>query len=76
VFIERRSRRIELALKVLPDAIISMWRRAVKQGMVVDIPFSDVFIFSIAMSILTYYYYEKSEHMRPSMRGLYRWAFD
>jgi hypothetical protein len=76
VFIERKSRRIELALKVLPDAVISLWRRAVQSGIVSDLPYSDVFIFAMALSILTYYYHEKPDEMKPSVRGLYWWAFD
>jgi hypothetical protein len=75
VFIERKSRRIELALKVLPDAMISVWRRGVSAGVLADIPYADVSIFSFALSILSYYYFEKPHAMKPSIRGLFHWCF-
>ena len=75
VFIERKSRRIELALKVLPDAMISVWRRGVGAGVVRDLPYADAFIFSFALSILSYYYFEKPDSMKASVRGLFHWSF-
>jgi hypothetical protein len=76
VFIERKPRRIELALKVLPDAMISVWRRAVQRGWVGDIPFSDVAIFSMALGMLSYFYYEAPDSMKPSIRGFFSWCFE
>ncbi len=52
VLIEKKARRIELALYVLSHALRSAWRTGVNWGWYPHIPHGEVFLFCVAMSVL------------------------
>mmetsp|Transcript_25433 Transcript_25433/g.71321 ORF Transcript_25433/g.71321 Transcript_25433/m.71321 type:complete len:474 (+) Transcript_25433:100-1521(+) len=77
IFIEQKSRRIELALKVLTDALISVWRRAERKGIVISLPHSDVFFFSLANGLFLYYYRHHPELIKSALHSILRlfWGY-
>lgn len=67
VFLEGRSRQLELALYVLPRALESYWRQLAAAGAVRGVPYGDVLMFCIASAITMYCFEQEPENMRPTV---------
>tara|TARA_R110002050_G_scaffold109133_2_gene220166 strand:- start:249 stop:479 length:231 start_codon:yes stop_codon:yes gene_type:complete len=63
----------DASLQVLPEALISVWRRMEKKGFVKSLPYSDVGMFSFASAVLTYYHHHDQSKMKSSVRALMNW---
>jgi len=76
VFIERGSRRSELALYTLPRAINSLFNQLVDRKLLVSIPHGDIALFCMASSGLMYFFKEEPEHFSKFLNGLFRYLFE
>lgn len=76
VFIERKSRRSELALYTLPRAVNSLFNQMVDHKMMVSVPHGDSLLFCLATSGLMYFYHEEPEHSSSLVNGLFRFLFE
>lgn len=56
IFLEKKSRRKELAMYVLPIAIHSWWKRGCDNGIIKPIKKGEVIVFALACSIVAYVY--------------------
>ncbi|XP_023549889.1 uncharacterized protein LOC111808251 [Cucurbita pepo subsp. pepo] len=72
VLLEKKGRRSELALYVLPRAADSWWYILVNRHLVPNIKNAEVFLFSICMGGLMYYLEYEPDTMAPFLRGLIR----
>ncbi|XP_028804276.1 uncharacterized protein LOC114759284 [Neltuma alba] len=72
VLLEKKPRRAELALYVLPRAGDSLWFILVNRNLLPDIRNAEVFLFSLCMGGMMYYLDYEPETMSPFLRGLIR----
>lgn len=72
IFIEAPSRRGELALYLAPRAVESFWNVMKKYGFPIRIKYFEVFLFSLAMGILTYFLHNDDKHIKPTYRSSLR----
>ncbi|KAK7268671.1 hypothetical protein RIF29_21377 [Crotalaria pallida] len=72
VLLEKKTRRGELALYVLPRAVDSLWYILVNRHLLPDIRNAEVFLFSLCMGGIMYYLEHEPETMAPFLRGLIR----
>ncbi|KAK7343981.1 hypothetical protein VNO77_13149 [Canavalia gladiata] len=72
VLLEKKARRGELALYVLPRAVDSLWYILVNRHLLPDIRNAEVFLFSLCMGGIMYYLEYEPETMAPFLRGLIR----
>ncbi|KAK4572459.1 hypothetical protein RGQ29_030768 [Quercus rubra] len=72
VLLEKKARRSELALYVLPRAGESLWYISVNRHMLPDIKNAEVFLFCICMGGIMYYLEHEPDTMAPFLRGLIR----
>ncbi|KAL1294852.1 hypothetical protein HN51_055698 [Arachis hypogaea] len=70
VLLEKKERRRELALYVLPRAVDSLWYILVNRHLLPDIRNAEVFLFSLCMGGIMYYLEYEPETMAPFLRGL------
>ncbi|XP_041018145.1 uncharacterized protein LOC121260367 [Juglans microcarpa x Juglans regia] len=72
VLLEKKARRSELALYVLPRAGASLWYILVNRHLLPDIRNAEVFLFCICMGGIMYYLEYEPDTMAPFLRGLIR----
>ncbi|KAG6705564.1 hypothetical protein I3843_07G179800 [Carya illinoinensis] len=72
VLLEKKARRSELALYVLPRAGASLWYILVNRHLLPDIRNAEVFLFCICMGGIMYYLEYEPDTMAPLLRGLIR----
>ncbi|OIW01760.1 hypothetical protein TanjilG_03898 [Lupinus angustifolius] len=72
VLLEKKARRGELALYVLPRAVDSLWYILVNRHLLPHIRNAEVFLFSMCMGGIMYYLEHEPETMAPFLRGLIR----
>ncbi|XP_030489338.1 uncharacterized protein LOC115705988 [Cannabis sativa] len=72
VLIEKKARRGELALYVLPRAGDSLWYILVNRHLLPNIKNAEVFLFCLCMGGIMYYLEHEPETMAPFLRGLIR----
>ncbi|XP_048326477.1 uncharacterized protein LOC125421452 isoform X1 [Ziziphus jujuba] len=72
VLLEKKSRRGELALYVLPRAGDSLWYILVNRHLLPDIKNAEVFLFCLCMGGIMYYLEYEPDTMAPFLRGLIR----
>ncbi|KAM1029173.1 hypothetical protein COP1_041744 [Malus domestica] len=72
VLLEKKPRRGELALYVLPRAGDSLWYILVNRHLLPDIKNAEVFLFSLCMGGIMYYLEHEPDTMAPLLRGLIR----
>lgn len=72
VLLEKKSRRSELALYVLPRAGDSLWYILVNRHMLPNIKNAEVAIFCACMGGIMYYLEHEPDTMAPFLRGLIR----
>ncbi|KAL5569718.1 hypothetical protein UlMin_026293 [Ulmus minor] len=72
VLIEKKARRGELALYVLPRAGDSLWYILVNRHLLPDIKNAEVILFCMCMGGIMYYLEHEPETMAPFLRGLIR----
>ncbi|XP_030935600.1 uncharacterized protein LOC115960753 [Quercus lobata] len=72
VLLEKKARRSELALYVLPRAGDSLWYISVNRHLLPDIKNAEVFLFCICMGGIMYYLEHEPDTMAPFLRGLIR----
>ncbi|XP_062092247.1 uncharacterized protein LOC133798078 [Humulus lupulus] len=72
VLIEKKARRGELALYVLPRAGDSLWYILVNRHLLPNIKNAEVFLFCMCMGGIMYYLEHEPETMAPFLRGLIR----
>ncbi|KAE9612122.1 putative transmembrane protein [Lupinus albus] len=72
VLLEKKARRGELALYVLPRAVDSLWYISVNRHLLPDLRNAEVFLFSLCMGGIMYYLEHEPETMAPFLRGLIR----
>ncbi|EXC21075.1 hypothetical protein L484_017085 [Morus notabilis] len=72
VLIEKKARRSELALYVLPRAGDSLWYILVNRHLLPDIKNAEVFLFCMCMGGIMYYLEHEPDTMAPFLRGLIR----
>lgn len=75
VLIEKKSRRIELALYILAHAIRSILYESVVKRWIHPIPLASLLSFAVAMTIVMTSFVEKPEILRPSYRSLLGYFF-
>lgn len=72
VLLEKKVRRGELALYVLPRAGDSLWYILVNRHFLPDIKNAEVALFSVCMGAIMYYLEHEPDTMAPLLRGLIR----
>ncbi|CAB4271151.1 unnamed protein product [Prunus armeniaca] len=72
VLLEKKARRGELALYVLPRAGDSLWYILVNRHLLPDIKNAEVFLFCLSMGGIMYYLEHEPDTMAPFLRGLIR----
>lgn len=72
VLIEKKARRSELALYVLPRAGDSLWYILVNRHLLPNIKNAEVILFSLCMGGIMYYLEHEPDTMAPLLRGLIR----
>eukprot|EP01018_Ginkgo_biloba_P005193 Gb_06424 [translate_table: standard] len=72
VLLEKKSRRGELALYVLPRAADSLWYILVNRHLLPDIKNAEVALFCLCMGGIMYYLEYEPDTMAPFLRGLIR----
>ncbi|OVA19806.1 Transmembrane protein 135 [Macleaya cordata] len=72
VLLEKKSRRGELALYVVPRASDSLWYILVNRHLLPDIKNAEVPLFCICMGGIMYYLEHEPDTMAPFLRGLIR----
>ncbi|KAL8144390.1 hypothetical protein V2J09_017422 [Rumex salicifolius] len=72
VLLEKKGRRSELALYVLPRACDSLWYILVNRHLLPDIRNAEVALFSACMGGIMYYLEYEPDTMAPFLRGLIR----
>eukprot|EP01113_Clastostelium_recurvatum_P031449 TRINITY_DN3927_c0_g1_i2.p1 TRINITY_DN3927_c0_g1~~TRINITY_DN3927_c0_g1_i2.p1 ORF type:complete len:206 (-),score=24.22 TRINITY_DN3927_c0_g1_i2:118-693(-) len=72
IFIERKSRRSELALYCLNQSIEVVWRMMEARGLVRSRNNGEVFIFMLASSIMFYFFQNEPSAVRSNMHGVYK----
>ncbi|XP_062165245.1 uncharacterized protein LOC133871827 [Alnus glutinosa] len=72
VLLEKKARRSELALYVLPRAGESLWYILVNRQLLPDIRNAEVFLFCMCMGGIMYYLDYEPDTMAPFLRGLIR----
>lgn len=65
IFIEKKPRRSELALYVLPKALQALYRAMLSRRWMIKIPRGDFVLFSVSMSVLMSYYRMEPESVTP-----------
>jgi hypothetical protein len=63
IFFEQKSKRAELAMFVLPKAIMSVYMILIDRRILVDLPFIEVGFSSMAMGLLMSNYQTEPEHI-------------
>ncbi|KAK4740667.1 hypothetical protein SAY87_024255 [Trapa incisa] len=72
VLIEKKSRRSELALYVLPRAGDSLWYILINRHLLPDVKNAEVVLFCACMGGVMYYLENEPDTMAPFLRGLIR----
>lgn len=72
IFVEAASRRGELALYLLPRTLESIWNIMKKYGFPLKIKKFEVFLFCVAMGVLSYFLYNDDKHIKPSYKSTLR----
>ncbi|KAJ3678700.1 hypothetical protein LUZ60_002503 [Juncus effusus] len=72
VLIEKKARRAELALYVLPRAGDSLWHILVNRHLLPDIKHTEVALFCACMGGIMYFLEHEPDTMAPFLRGLIR----
>lgn len=72
VLLEKKPRRAELALYVLPRAGESLWHILVNRHLLPDIKNTEVALFCLCMGAIMYYLEHEPDTMAPFLRGLIR----
>ncbi|CAK8571973.1 unnamed protein product [Lathyrus sativus] len=72
VLLEKKARRGELALYVLPRSVDSLWYILANRHLLPKIRNAEVFLFSLCMGGIMYYLEYEPETMAPFLRGLIR----
>ena len=74
IFIEASSRRGELALYLLPRTLESVWNIAKKFGFPLHIKKFEVFLFCLAMGVLSCFLYNNDKHIKASYKSTLRYT--
>uniref|UniRef100_A0A7N0TBP9 Transmembrane protein 135 N-terminal domain-containing protein n=2 Tax=Kalanchoe fedtschenkoi TaxID=63787 RepID=A0A7N0TBP9_KALFE len=72
VLLEKKARRGELALYVMPRAADSMWYILVNRHLLPDVKNAEVALFCLCMGGIMYYLEHEPDTMAPFLRGLIR----
>ncbi|WOL09569.1 hypothetical protein Cni_G18322 [Canna indica] len=72
VLLEKKTRRAELALYVLPRAVDSLWYISVNRHLLPDIKNAEVALFCMCMGGIMFYLEHEPDTMAPFLRGLIR----
>jgi len=75
VAMEKKGRRVELALYVLSQALPSSWRTLRQWGVVRTIPHGESALFVASMAVIMWSYVTRPHLMRSSYLGLFSWFF-
>jgi hypothetical protein len=75
VLLEKKSRRIELALYVFSHAAQTFWRDWVSLGVFTNIPHGEVLLFAASFAVITWAYINEPYFLRPSYFSLLRCVF-
>eukprot|EP00475_Leptophrys_vorax_P039873 TRINITY_DN7298_c0_g1_i1.p1 TRINITY_DN7298_c0_g1~~TRINITY_DN7298_c0_g1_i1.p1 ORF type:complete len:531 (+),score=125.39 TRINITY_DN7298_c0_g1_i1:180-1772(+) len=71
IFIERPSRRVELALYVIPRGLDAFFQQLVSRNILPNVPFFDVMLNCAAMSGLMYYFIHDKQHLAWLIKFLF-----
>jgi len=75
ILIEKKSRRSELALYVLPRALDSWYIQLYDRKWLGSLPFGEVLLFCFSTSGLMYYFCKESEVMSPTLNSIIKIIF-
>lgn len=75
VLLEKKERRIELALYVLSQALYTFWQQWSQRGLFRPIPGSDLVLFAVASGAILRSFVYKTELLRPSYVSLLTFLF-
>lgn len=64
-FVETPARISEMALYVLPRFFDAFWKFLKRRGLVKDIPYAQVMLFSVSMSAIMYSYKYEQDNIKP-----------
>ncbi|KAL6055594.1 Mitochondrial import inner membrane translocase subunit tim17 tim22 tim23 family protein isoform 1 [Balamuthia mandrillaris] len=73
IFLEKKSRRSELALYVFPRALDSLYMQLLDRKWMASVPHGDLLIFCVAMGGLMHYYHNRPQTMSPLLRYVLRY---
>jgi hypothetical protein len=73
IFIEKKSRRSELALYTLPRAVDSFYMQLLDRKWMASVPHGDLVLFCTAMSGLAYFYHNQTSVMSPTLLWVLKW---
>jgi hypothetical protein len=67
-FIETPARISDMAIFVMPRFFEAFWKFLNRRGMVINVPFGQVIMFSAAMAAIMYSHYREPENIKPMYR--------
>lgn len=73
ILIEKKSRRGELALYVLPRAVDSLYMQLLDRKWMASVPHGDLALFCVAMGGLMYFYKKQPSTMSPALHYGFNW---
>lgn len=76
IFIERPTKRSELALYTLPRGADSLAQLLVARRLMYPVPYSEVWMFMASTSGLMYFFWEEPEHLSWLLKALFKILFD
>jgi hypothetical protein len=72
ILFEPSHRRAELALYMFPRFIEAFWSFLEKRGLVVSVPYGEVFLFACAMSIIMYCYQNEEKNIKSTYLSMFK----
>lgn len=77
IFLEKPSRRSELALYVTPRALDSLYFLLVKRNLLVSVPFGNIIVYCLSMGSLMYFFHDHPHKtMSPLVSTIFNWHFN
>ena len=73
ILIEKKSRRSELALYVLPRAVDSLYMQLLDRKWMAHVPNFEIALFCVAMGGLMHFYRHAPNTMSPALRFAFDW---
>ena len=73
LLIEKKSRRLELALYCVPRAMFSLYLKANKRGLLPVVPHFETALFAFSSGLFLYFYEHEADVMKPTFVSFLNW---